>query len=155
MELNRSIDRQLESFLKEISTGGSGDDITLGIASRIEQSNRQIDADRELEQTIKKGDELVEVNNIRKPKKTQKVNKSLQRKLITITPLFLAVASTCLSSYLFFKSEETNHRLENFIKNNQQKIVTLQKQINQIEAKQNENITDRQSAVKKKRRGGT
>jgi serine/threonine protein phosphatase PrpC len=154
-----SIDRQLESFLKEISAGGSGDDITLGIVSRIEQPNRQqIDENRELEKTIEAGEELVEVNNIRQPKKTQKVHKSLQQKLITITPLFLAIASTCLSSYLFFKLLKTEGKLAAIEKTHQdsQKIVTtLEEKVNQLEAKQNAITIEQQSVVKKKRRNGT
>jgi Protein phosphatase 2C len=153
-----SIDRQLENFLKEISTGGSGDDITLGIASRIEQPNRQrSDTDRELEQVIETGDELVEVDNIRQPKKTQKVNKMVQQKLITIAPLFLAIASTCLSSYLFFKLGETEQSIA-IVKESYQKhqktIATLEEKITKIEAKQTVSSTPQQSAVKRKRKGG-
>jgi serine/threonine protein phosphatase PrpC len=154
-----AIDRQLESFLKEISTGGSGDDITLGIISRIERPDRQQgNAERELEQTIEIGDGRVEVNNSRRPKKIQRINKSLDQKVITITSLVLAISSTCLSSYLFFKLLKTEQELTAFEKihlSSQKTVTTLAEKIDRLEAKQNASTAEQRSTVTKKRRGGT
>jgi serine/threonine protein phosphatase PrpC len=63
-EINRSgiesIEEQLAEFLSKISSGGSGDDITLGIVSRIERD----DSDKsDLQATIENGGDSIQLDD--------------------------------------------------------------------------------------------
>jgi serine/threonine protein phosphatase PrpC len=99
-----SVDRQLEAFLSGISSGGSGDDITLGIVKRVESLDRQHHLPKRpaaLEKTIKTRGSLMSAGDVNRQKKTAS-NSKLLGQLVSLA-LLLAIVSTFASGYLFFR----------------------------------------------------
>lgn len=118
--------KQLEHFLKETSAKGSGDDITLGIISRIEEGdwdyqNKRITANHE--ELVRHRDimntqqeQITDVDNRikRLSKQQKKTGKALLLLLIGLIVTFpLALFSTVVSGVLYFRSEKMQSDLEN------------------------------------------
>jgi serine/threonine protein phosphatase PrpC len=105
----KSIDRQLQNFLGQISSGGSGDDITLGIASRFERPASTTLPSENSKTTTQFGASVVTVEN---PKRSRKSNSNvnlLERLAILIS--LLMIGSTCLNTYFFFKLSSAVEKL--------------------------------------------
>jgi serine/threonine protein phosphatase PrpC len=129
-----SVEQQLEELLKGISTGGSGDDITIGIVQKIDQQ------ETDLEQTTENGANEMEVDDRILPGKSGMNNRGLGHKLLTFAPLLLAIASACFSGYLFWRLTESETSLAKIDANNrvhQTKIISMEGKIDRLEAKQN------------------
>jgi serine/threonine protein phosphatase PrpC/uncharacterized protein involved in tolerance to divalent cations len=151
-----SVDNQLEDFLTGISSGGSGDDITLGIASRVEIDREPLrkrqasvaNSDRDLSNST-----IVNQNISSVKKNTNLISKLLAQKL-AIGAAVLVVASTCLNIYLWNRSiasdEQTLAVTKNY-ENIQEKIGELERKVTQLEAKQNSSKSQQPSTKDKKK----
>jgi serine/threonine protein phosphatase PrpC len=136
-----ALEDQLEELLKGISSGGSGDDITIGILKKLEFEDRDyLDRQIEPQETTTTGGHVMEVNNQELLGKPRMNSQSLTHKIITIFSLLLSIASTCFSAYLFWRLETvatslTKIDLED--RSRQTKIATIEQKIHELEAKQN------------------
>jgi serine/threonine protein phosphatase PrpC len=133
-----SLEHQLEELLKGISSGGSGDDITIGIIQKIEKTNRD-GIDRQ-EQTTANGDDVMEAKDRVLPGKSAMNNRGVNQNLLGIASLLLAIISTCLSGYLFWRlveSETTLAKIATSDRQHQEEINSIKKRINLPEIKQN------------------
>jgi serine/threonine protein phosphatase PrpC len=154
----KSLETQLEEVLKKISTGGSGDDITIGIISRSEATDRN-DIEK-IPEHQESGGNLVEVDSPKRPGKTVREHQSQTQKLLVIAPLILAIGSTGLSGYLFWRLLRSEARLEEVNRDHLEISESLQDWISSIEksrerlgTNQNKSTPDRLPPVGKKKSG--
>jgi cell division protein FtsB len=150
-----SIESQLAGFLSETSSGGSGDDISLGILKRIEKLDfsqaPEPEADPgDLGQTITDGGDLMATADINRIKHHNFLNRRL-----AILAAVLAIVSTCLSAYLLFRLwsiDENIATLDQNYQTAQAKIDNLEQTIEQLKIKQSASNPDRQSAIQPKKK---
>jgi hypothetical protein len=137
--------QQLESFLKETSQGGSGDDISLGIIRRVEENdpddqNKRITANEKAmtRQQELNADTDHKIHNL--TNKQKKTDRAVSRVILgLIVTLPLALFSTVLSSYLFFRLKDVEsidtkdvERIDTQLNNQQETLKMLQQQITNI-----------------------
>jgi DNA-binding transcriptional MerR regulator len=146
-----SVESQLAEFLNQTSSGGSGDDISLGILKRIEEldfsrANLQ-QHPTDLAPTNVDGGDLMATADINQLKHHNFLNRRL-----AILAALLAIASTCLSAYLFLKLWSIDENLATVTKTSQKKLAELEQKITQLQSQQNTLTPDRQSAKKSDRK---
>jgi serine/threonine protein phosphatase PrpC len=107
-----SVEQQLEELLKGISTGGSGDDITIGIIQKIDRQETVV------EQTIENGANDMEANDRVLPGKSAMNNRGFGQKLLIFAPLLLAISSACFSGYLFLRITSMEQKIDRLAKQN-------------------------------------
>ncbi|MUG96838.1 protein phosphatase 2C domain-containing protein [Scytonema sp. UIC 10036] len=131
--------RKLEEFLKETSSGGSGDDITLGIISRVEQGYKDEELKRmnSLEKNVSDFDTKISHLGSKHNSLSKVVSRHGQ---LLIVAFFLAIANIAFSSLLFFRInhlEKQQKAFEQHLTDVQQSLQNTQEQLQKLTQNQN------------------
>jgi Protein phosphatase 2C len=120
--------RKLEEFLKETSSGGSGDDITLGIISRVEQGYKDEELKRmnSLEKNVSDFDTKISHLGSKHNSLSKVVSRHGQ---LLIVAFFLAIANIAFSSLLFFRLNQLEQKQQAFEQKQNQSLSDIQQSL--------------------------